>query len=430
MCNSLEQNLKIARKKLVDKVKQKEEHSEKMEKNSFQGLLFVGNRHETVPLRLLTDKYLSPRAKIAWQMIKLNAYQFQGSVFPSYDELALWLSDRAFQHKSISRKIVSQTLLLLRLTRWLTLCETVRNDRGQVLGNVYVMNDEPLSISDSLQLNGDYLRLLEKSTKHRDPLVKEVALAIIDEMLSSEQSLWHFVSHIDVIRERYIRQQHLLIQPQQAVELPADLAKVVHETEQKLLSSNMELSKKPLNSQSSNMELSKKRILSQSSNMELSQGTQSNPLIYKEVPKRNSVVQYSTNIKYSTSTGLVSRLQKLGVTHLELETVGQMFNQLDEVMQEAVLFEAEQRIGVGNIQKPANYLFSLLKRAMQGEFKPYYATKTKNDEIIKSTSKSEVKMSSSSKTGSARILPQVSIAPNVNSQRQLEMLAKLRQSLH
>lgn len=74
----------IAKQKLLEKTKQKNATVNDTENaTAFQGLLFVGNRHESVPLRLLTDKYLSPRAKITWQLIKLNAYQFQGAVLPS-----------------------------------------------------------------------------------------------------------------------------------------------------------------------------------------------------------------------------------------------------------------------------------------------------------------------------------------------------------
>lgn len=101
-----------------------------------------GNQHETVPTRLLFDPYLTSRAKLAWQLIKYKAREFQSGMFPSYEVLAKLLSDKPYDEAELSRKLVSQTLLLLRLTRWLTLCETVRNEQGQVLGNFtsFMMN--------------------------------------------------------------------------------------------------------------------------------------------------------------------------------------------------------------------------------------------------------------------------------------------------
>ncbi|MGX3020345.1 STY4528 family pathogenicity island replication protein [Ursidibacter sp. B-7004-1] len=383
---SINHQAEFARKKLSEK---KEQNSE--ENGQFQGLLFIGNRHETVPLRLLTDKYLTPRAKTAWQMIKLNAQQFQGAAFPSYEELGYWLSDRAFQNKTLSRKTISQTLLLLRLTRWLTLCETVRNERGQILGNVYVMNDEPLSISDCLQINGDYLRLLEKSKKHSDPLIKEVADAIIGE-IEAQQSLSHFVSHLGVITERYLHFKEGFVKPRQITELTPNIAEAIENVQKDILSSNlelcptadnlpssnMELSQKIDNLPSSNMELSQKTDKSPSSNMELSKKSNFNSLILKEVPNWNSVdCQYSTStnsIKYSTSTDL--SLENLQLSILEKNTISKELEGLSDELRKAVLFEAEQRISQGSVKKPVGYLTSLIYKAKAGLFKPYLINKS------------------------------------------------------
>ncbi|KAE9539078.1 hypothetical protein HT665_04265 [Ursidibacter maritimus] len=369
---SINHQTEFARKKLSER---KEQNSE--ENGQFQGLLFIGNRHETVPLRLLTDKYLTPRAKTAWQMIKLNAQQFQGAAFPSYEELGYWLSDRAFQNKTLSRKTISQTLLLLRLTRWLTLCETVRNERGQILGNVYVMNDEPLSISDCLQINGDYLRLLEKSKKHSDPLIKEVADAIIGE-IEAQQSLSHFVSHLGVITERYLHFKEGFVKPRQITELTPNIAEAIENVQKDILSSNMELSQKIDNLPSSNMELSQKTDKSPSSNMELSKRSNYNSLISKEVPNWNSVdCQYSTStnsIKYSTSTDL--SLENLQLSILEKNTIAKELEGLSDELRKAVLFEAEQRISQGSVKKPVGYLTSLIYKAKAGLFKPYLINKS------------------------------------------------------
>ncbi|GAB1672363.1 STY4528 family pathogenicity island replication protein [Mannheimia haemolytica] len=424
----IQQHTALAREKLLEKSKQKNQATEA--EKTFQGLLFVGNKHETVPLRLLTDSYLSPRAKVAWQMIKLNAYQFQGTVFPSYEELALWLSDRAFQGKSVSRKIVSQTLLLLRLTRWLTLCETVRDERGQVLGNVYVMNDEPLSLADSLQLNGDYLKLLEKSTNHSDPLVCDVANAMIDEMLKPENQLAHFVSHIPVIQARIAQQKCQLAIKQQVIELDEKSANIVQRATEIFASSNMELSEKSIDLQSSNMELSEKSVDLQSSNMELSTEKSSNPLISLEVPNRNSdTVQYSTKYsKYSTvasdQVSVESALLKLKfeLSKMELQQLSQLLQTLSEETRQAVLLEAEKRIASGSVKKPAGYLFSLIRKAQTGVFNPYF--KQKSVEQVQAKPKE-----SREKQGSMRVLPSKVTRSSANNQRSLEIIQQLAKSM-
>ncbi|MDW0618459.1 STY4528 family pathogenicity island replication protein [Mannheimia haemolytica] len=408
----IQQHTALAREKLLEKSKQKNQATEA--EKTFQGLLFVGNKHETVPLRLLTDSYLSPRAKVAWQMIKLNAYQFQGTAFPSYDELALWLSDRAFQGKSVSRKVVSQTLLLLRLTRWLTLCETVRNERGQVLGNVYVMNDEPLSLADSLQLNGDYLKLLEKSAKHADPLVCAVANAIIDEMLKPENQLHHFVSHIPVIQARIAQRHNQFVIRSQAVELDEKAANIVQQATEIFTSSNMELSEKSVNLQSSNMELSTEKS--------------SNPLISLAVPNRNSdTVQYSTKYsKYSTVTSdevsVEPALLKFELSKMEVQQLSQLLQTLSEETRQAVLLEAEKRIASGSVKKPAGYLFSLIRKAQTGVFNPYF--KQKSVEQVQAKLKE-----SREKQGSMRVLPSKVTRSSANNQRSLEIIQQLAKSM-
>lgn len=417
----IQQHTSVARAKLLEKAKQKNNPVE-VEK-PWQGLLFVGNRHETVPLRLLTDRYLSPRAKIAWQMIKLNAYQYQGSVFPSYEELAMWLSDRAFQDKPVSRKIVSQTLLLLRLTRWLTLCETVRNDKGQVLGNVYIMNDEPLSLTDSLQLNSDYLRLIEKAAKHNDALVRDVATAIIDEILDEKNQLSHLVSHIAVIQTRMAQQGKSLPIGKPVTELNEQATQVMSQTKQYLLSSNMELSGK-------SRELSDKSLETLSSNMELSQEKVANPLNLLAVPNRNSVstVQYSTKYsKYSTGTlseDVSTTLGKLGLSKLEQQQLAQAMLVLDVDTQKAILLEAEQRIQSGSVKRPAGYLFSLIKKAQSGAFNPYFQYKAQQIETERHQATSVTRASAK------RILPEKTVHRSTEKQQHgLAMIRQLAQSI-
>lgn len=199
-----------------------------------------GNQHETVPTRLLFDPYLTSRAKLAWQLIKYKAREFQSGMFPSYEVLAKLLSDKPYDEAELSRKLVSQTLLLLRLTRWLTLCETVRNEQGQVLGNFYILHDEPMPIIDTIQLNHDYIALLEKSIQHRDNFVRGVANHIVENLLS-DNTQWHYISHIDWMRARL---QDYQKRPKMDISEQEESTFI----QENLLSSNKELCEKTGNS--------------------------------------------------------------------------------------------------------------------------------------------------------------------------------------
>ncbi|WP_226537676.1 STY4528 family pathogenicity island replication protein [Avibacterium paragallinarum] len=342
--------------------------------NIEQGLLFFGNQHETVPTRLLYDPYLTPRAKFAWQLIKHKAREFQGGLFPSYEVLGKLLSDKPYLNASLSRKTVSQTLLLLRLTRWLTLCETVRNELGQVKGNVYLLHDEPIPILDAIQLNEDYLHLLHSSTKHKDVVVRGVATHIVDNILS-DKTQWHYVSHIDWMQARYQDYCSRL-----GNEKEADFSHLNLDTvQQNLLSSNKErsqnskeLSEKTINLPSSIKELSQH---DPSSNRELSQEKQANSLILGSVPLGNSA---NTSYKYSTvfinkyCTGTPEEIDwTLNLTPFEKRTVAKAMEGLDLGLCQAILFEAGERLAKGTIKKPQGYLLSLVRKAHLGQFNPY-----------------------------------------------------------
>lgn len=339
-----------------------------------QGLLFFGNQHETVPTRLLYDPYLTPRAKFAWQLIKHKAREFQGGLFPSYEVLGKLLSDKPYLNASLSRKTVSQTLLLLRLTRWLTLCETVRNALGQVQGNVYLLHDEPIPILDAIQLNEDYLHLLHSATKHKDVVVRGVATHIVDNILS-DKTQWHYVSHIDWMQARYQDYCSRL-----GNEKEADFSYLNLDTvQQNLLSSNKErsqnskeLSEKTINLPSSIKELSQN---DPSSNRELSQGKQAKSLILDSVPLRNSVnatYKYSTVFINKYCTGTPEEIDwTLNLTPFEKRTVAKAMEGLDLGLCQAILFEAGERLAKGTIKKPQGYLLSLVRKAHLGQFNPY-----------------------------------------------------------
>lgn len=334
------------------------------------GLLFFGNQHETVPTRLLFDKYLTARAKLAWQLIKSKAKEFQAGLFPSYEALSELLSDKSYAGEKLSRKLISQTLLLLRLTRWLTLCETARNEHGQVLGNIYLLHDEPMPVIDTIQLNDDYLKLLEKSVKHKDPTVRLVATDIIENLMSDETQ-WHYLSHIDWMRARYKEYQQTRL-ANNTVNYAYSQMNLAEKTQERLLSSHMELSKNQLSSQ---MELSQN---SQSFHRELRGKNRANSLILDSVPFGNSVSpQYSTSTNICINKYCTGNVQELawpeGVSFsvLEKQVIAQTMRGLDLGICKALFFELEQRVLKGEVKKTKGYLMGLIQRAQRGEFKPY-----------------------------------------------------------
>ncbi|MCP1367181.1 STY4528 family pathogenicity island replication protein, partial [Halomonas sp. BBD48] len=114
------------------------------EEDALDGLLFLGNPHETVPRALLVDHRLGAVDVLGWQVIRLMSNADRSTAFPTYDELEPLLRSGAGQ--KASRKTVARVIAILRLTRWMTLGMKARNTaNGRMIGNIYVLHDEPLA---------------------------------------------------------------------------------------------------------------------------------------------------------------------------------------------------------------------------------------------------------------------------------------------
>ena len=142
-------------------------------------LLFLGNPQQSVPKRLLLARNLSPRDKFAWQLLRLHAHDTGSGVFPSYSLLQDWLSDQPEGEKA-SRSTVSNTLMMLRITRWLSLCQRVRDaQNGRITGNLYALHDTPLSHTDACRMDSEYLALLTSCSCHRNHRLRTTATGLL-----------------------------------------------------------------------------------------------------------------------------------------------------------------------------------------------------------------------------------------------------------
>lgn len=142
-------------------------------------LLFLGNPQQSVPGHLLLARNLSPRDKFTWQLLRLHARDDGSGLFPSYSALQRWLSDYPDSQKA-SRSTVSHALTMLRLTRWLSLCQRLRHtDSGQVTGNLYALHDAPLSLNDACRMDEGYCGLLHHCTRHSNKRIRTAAITLL-----------------------------------------------------------------------------------------------------------------------------------------------------------------------------------------------------------------------------------------------------------
>ncbi|HGI9963433.1 TPA: STY4528 family pathogenicity island replication protein, partial [Pseudomonas aeruginosa] len=118
---------------------------------SGDAFLFSGNRHESVPRRLFLDRRLTPLERNAWQVFRLMLNDDGVTAFPTYEQLRPWLASMPCAGQA-SHETVARALTLLRLTRWLSLVRRRRDAKtGRILGNLYVLHDEPLTPFEAMQ---------------------------------------------------------------------------------------------------------------------------------------------------------------------------------------------------------------------------------------------------------------------------------------
>ena len=171
------------------------------------GILFTGNPHETVPRRLLLDNRLTPMERNAWQVFRLLLNDDGLTSFPTYEQLQPYLAASPF--KVASRETVAKVLTTLRLTRWLSLAGRVRDEAtGQMKGNIYLLHDEPVSISEAMLLDRSYLELVGNSLEHASKSICQVAAYTLEEFARDPDVRDQRIpSRLDIIGDRIARQR-------------------------------------------------------------------------------------------------------------------------------------------------------------------------------------------------------------------------------
>jgi hypothetical protein len=137
-------------------------------------MVFLGNRHQSFPTAVVNDPVLEPVDKLVWMVIMLAVRETGGNMaFPGYESIGKIANVS-------SRSTVARAIVILRATRWLTLCARVRKASGRFRGNVYVLHDEPLPLADALHLDADYMAFLGNALGHGHARVRAVAQGVLD----------------------------------------------------------------------------------------------------------------------------------------------------------------------------------------------------------------------------------------------------------
>ena len=315
------------------------------------GFLFSGNRHESVPRRLFLDRRLTPLERNAWQVFRLMLNQDGVTAFPTYEQLRPWLASMPCAG-SASHETVARALTLLRLTRWLSLVRRRRDPKtGRILGNLYVLHDEPLTPFEAMQLDADYLELVSQALGHSAKAVQVVGLntlkEIADDPLLSGRTL---PSRLQVLAERLARQGIGATEsyPQggashDSEEGPASLLRNGERP-----SSDSEAGPKP------------------ASDASLRNPKQDRTVRSSRIDEVRTTAREREQARAMQGIRLPERFLDLK----EEQQAGAMvaLQQVDASLRQAVLDEWADRCRGSAIRNPAGYLFGIIQRAIRGEF--------------------------------------------------------------
>ncbi len=327
----------------------------------YAGIIFSGNPHETVPRRLLLDKRLTPLERNCWQVFRLLVNEDGITAFPTYDQLRPYLGMNPGKHAS--RETVAKALTVLRLTRWLSLGRTVRNEvNGQVQGNVYLLHDEPVTPAEALEFDKDYMTLLMQSMEHQNKSIKDIAAITWREFTNDPDIGRRLPSRIDTISDRLNAQTWAVETKRNALPAPEFGIRTQQELAAEGLSSDSELS--------ANSAKQGTPPLSSESELRLK------PLSTPSVRNPNSASTY-TNTETSVSKSFVQTREGAGVNWLlaldeltpeDRGKAREIMGPVPENVRDAVINQWAHRCKNGHITKPLAYLATLAGKAIRGDF--------------------------------------------------------------
>jgi hypothetical protein len=313
------------------------------------GFLYSGNRHESVPRALFLDRRLTPLERNAWQVFRLQLQSDGVTAFPTYDQLRPYLASMPCAAQA-SHETVARALTLLRLTRWLSLVRRRRDPKtGRILGNLYVLHDEPLTPFEAMQLDPDYLGLVSQALTHAAKAVQIVGMNTLREIAEDPMLNGRTLpTRLQVLAQRMARNKWADASYPQA---PVD-----HESEE-----GQDGLLRNLDGPSSESEAGLKPA---------PDGSLRNPKEDRTVRMdRINQVRTVPRAKALQHLRLPERLLRLKDEQQSGAMVA--LQQVDESLRQAVLDEWDARCRNSAVRNPAGYLFGIIQKAIRGEFKAW-----------------------------------------------------------
>lgn len=317
------------------------------------GFIFSGNRHDSFPRALLLDKRLTPLERNAWQVFRMLLTDDGITAFPTYDQLAPYLASMPCAARA-SHETVARALMLLRLTRWISLVRRQRDHRtGRITGNLYVLHDEPLTPFEAMQLDPEYLGLVSHALDHASRAIQRVGVHVLKEMSADPMLADKLLpTRLQVLTERLSTQGW-----DAASDFPQPVDSHDSEEGDSLLrnrenpSSESEDSRQPVENAALRIPKTDRTVRKEK---EISESLTT-------VPRARAALSLPDRfrmLKPEQQNGAMAALQTV-----------------DAALHQPILDEWDARCAANAIRNPAGYLFGLIQKALRGEFKAWAATR-------------------------------------------------------
>ncbi|WEQ55767.1 STY4528 family pathogenicity island replication protein [Komagataeibacter nataicola] len=323
------------------------------------GLLFSGNRHDAVPRGLILDRRLTPLERNAWQVFRLLLNDDGVTAFPSYDELAPFLASMPGAGRA-SHETVARALTAMRLTRWISLARRRRDPvSGRVIGNLYVLHDEPLTPYEGIQLDMDYLDLVGRALTHASVSLQRIGMLVLKE-ITEDDALRHQIlpTRLRTIAQRLSAQDGLL-----SARYPQDVDN-------------------PDSEEGRAHRLRNRRRPSSDSEVgpdSAENGSLRNPKTDRTVRKEDNKKIHTVRPVHRARGALTPPERFMTLTPEQQAGVLAALQAIDSALHQPILDEWDARCDSTPIRNPAGYLFGIVQKALRGEFRAWAGQRDSND---------------------------------------------------
>lgn len=335
------------------------------------GFVYSGLKQEIVPQRLLLDSRLTPLERNGWLVFKMLLDK-QGYSVPRYQDLQPYLAQTPYGEQA-SRETISRVIAILRMTRWISLLAQGRNsDTGRIVGNMYILHEEPVTVQEAEMIDPGYAELVTKNLHHSIKSVRIVAEKTAEEMAEAGTAL---PTRLEILKQRI---EASAGPSQQLTPTSSD-----SERSKITLVRNPNSGKKPSSEPSSESELSEKRPvrnISQPSS-ESEPGRKATEINAVRNPNHSTstvLSTYTCTVLYRDAEGKNHHSSIEWPEHLDdhipvnerTQALAMLELQNPNIQQELVN-ELAARCQQGGIKKPLGYLRGLVRKAERGEFTPW-----------------------------------------------------------